>query len=70
MQTKTESLVEQITATTIKFCWAWLTYKMVIVPLIESGHLALGDGFAVTVIFTVNSLILGYGIRRAFNGRA
>ena len=69
MQTRKQSLIEQVTATAIKFCWAWVTYQFIIVPLIKSGYMALGDGFEVTLIFTINSLVLGYLIRRFFNGR-
>ena len=67
MQTKTESLIEQVTKTGIKFCSAWLIWKWILVPLIDYNILAHDDAFLITCVFTVNSFILGFTIRRYFN---
>jgi len=70
MQTKTESLIEQITKTAIKFCSAVAIWEFILAPLIKYGFINYDNGFGITCVFTVNSFILGYVIRRYFNGRA
>lgn len=67
MQTKTESFIEQVTKTGIKFVSAWLIWKWILTPMIAHDVLKYDDAFSITLIFTVNSFILGYIIRRYFN---
>jgi len=69
MQTKTESLIEQITKTSIKFCSAVAIWEFILAPLIRYDYVAYDDSFVITCVFTVNSFALGYIIRRYFNGR-
>lgn len=62
-QTRLESLIEKITEIISKFFIAWALYAWVILENEWLTH----SPFIVTVIFTVNSLVLGYFWRRFYN---
>ena len=67
-QTRTMSLIETIVSTSIKFLWAMTLWQLIVGPMF--GYvITLQDNFMLTGIFTVNSMIVGYVVRRYFNNR-
>lgn len=69
MQTKTESAIEEIVKTAVKFVVALAITRWVIWPLIASGYIQHGDSFIMTLIFTVSSITIGLLLRRYFNAK-
>ena len=67
-QTRTMSAIEAVTGTAIKFVWAMILWQTV-AWMVLGNRIALVDNFLITGIFTVNSLIVGYLVRRYFNSR-
>lgn len=65
-QSALHSFVEAITSTVIGFIISWLTLSLIISPLFHLRTSADED-FLITCIFTVVSILRGYGIRRLFN---
>jgi len=69
MQTKAESIIEEVVKTAIKFIVALAITRWIIWPLIASGYIQQGDAFVMTLIFTVSSLSLSILLRRYFNAK-
>jgi len=69
MQTHTESIIEEVVKTSIKFVVALAITRWVIWPLINNGFIENGDSFTMTLIFTVSSLTLSIILRRYFNAK-
>ena len=65
MQSKKHSLIETITSTAIGFIISLILVNIVL-PL-YGFDVKLGQSIAITVIFTVASIVRGYGVRRLFN---
>ena len=65
-QTKLESGIETCCNVGSGFILAYFVWAWVVVPLIENGFLTIESTFAITSIFTVVSLVRGYGWRRFF----
>lgn len=64
-QTRRESMIEATVSTLIGFgisyfAWIWIVAPLFGLPITH------GVNFAITCIFTVVSLIRGYGVRRLF----
>lgn len=68
MQTRIMSAVETAVATALKFVWAMILWQVVVGPMF-GYDITLGSNFLLTGIFTVNSVVIGYLIRRYFNNR-
>ena len=66
MQTKRMSVIETVVGTGIKFIWAMILWQTV-AWLVLGERVTLSDNFLITGIFTINSMIIGYGVRRYFN---
>lgn len=65
MQTRLQSGIETVTSTAVGFGVSWLA-TLIVLPWF--GHRpSVADGFGITLVFTVLSLIRGYVLRRAFN---
>jgi len=65
-QTKTMSMVEVCTSTFIKFIWAMILWQYVAYRVLGES-ITIHDNFLITGIFTVNSIIVGYLVRRWFD---
>ncbi|MDB0603166.1 hypothetical protein PL373_18945 [Tenacibaculum maritimum] len=65
MQTKKQSFIESITNTTVGFCIS-LGATFIIFPIVGISSTGIKN-IAVTLFFTVISIIRGYVIRRFFN---
>lgn len=65
MQNKKMSLIETITSTAIGF-FISLVLVNIVLPF-YGFDVKLGQSVAITVIFTVASILRGYGVRRLFN---
>ena len=65
-QTKTMSVVEVCTGTFFKFIWAMILWQTV-AWMVLGERITIHDNFLITGIFTVNSLVVGYLVRRWFN---
>lgn len=65
MQNKRMSLIETITSTAIGFFISLILINIVL-PL-YAFDVKLGQSVAITIIFTVASILRGYGVRRLFN---
>lgn len=64
-QTKWQSFVETCASTAIGFVISYMTSYCVL-PVF-GFHVSHGQNFAITCIFTVISLLRGWGVRRLFN---
>lgn len=65
MQSRSFSLLETIVSTAIGFL-----VSMAVLELVNQAwnlQLRAHDNFLITCIFTIASLLRGYGVRRAFN---
>lgn len=60
------SAIEAITNTAVGFFISWAVWVWVIVPVFDIPYHG-GQGFAITCIFTVTSLLRSYVLRRIFN---
>jgi len=60
------SVVEQITATALKFVWAMVIWQILAVFLLGI-KMPLEDNFYITSIFAINSVLVGILFRRLFN---
>lgn len=60
------SVVEQVTATALKFVWAMVIWQILAVFLLGI-EMPLEDNFYITGIFTINSVLVGILFRRLFN---
>ncbi len=67
-QSKQMSVVETVVGTGIKFVWAMILWQTV-AWIILGQRVGLVDNFMITGIFTVNSMVIGYFVRRWFNNR-
>lgn len=65
MQTRRQSLVETVVGVAIGFVLSMLL-SIVVYPL-HGHHFTLAQNASITVIFTVASIVRGYGVRRFFN---
>lgn len=65
-QNKTWSVIEIITGTGIKFIAAMFIWQFVVAPLYGYA-VTLSQNVGMTLIFAVNSIIIGYLLRRLFN---
>ena len=65
MQTKKHSIIETLTSTAIGFIVSLILVNIVL-PL-YGFDVKLGQSIGITVIFTVASILGGYGVRRLFN---
>ncbi|WP_324171969.1 DUF7220 family protein [Sulfurimonas sp.] len=65
MQNKRMSLIETVAGTAVGFLIS-LVLVNIVLPLYDFD-VKLGQSVAITFIFTVVSMIRGYGIRRFFN---
>lgn len=66
MQSHKHSVYETIANTAVGFLISWAVWVFVAAPLFDIPY-EHGQGFWITVIFTVTSLIRGYVLRRIFN---
>ena len=65
-QSKLESRIE-VTANYISgFILAWATLTWIVTPLVTVGFITWDDGFAITSVFTVVSILRSYYCRRFF----
>jgi len=67
MQSKYQSIIEQILNMGSGFIISVLVWELVIKNLIHEGVLTLDSSIMITVIFTTVSFIRGYLWRRFFN---
>lgn len=68
MQTRLASLIEASVSTAIGFLLSMLVQHWIVTPL-YGLRLSVVDNFAITVIFTVASVLRQYFVRRYFNWR-
>ena len=68
MQSKRMSIIETVVGTGLKFVWAMILWQTV-AWLVLGERVGLVDNLMITGIFTVNSMIIGYLVRRWFNTR-
>lgn len=66
MQSKKHSALESIVSTTIGFLISWGVWVWMVAPLFDIPYRG-GQGFLITCIFTVTSLVRGYVLRRVFD---
>ena len=66
-QTRLESFIESCTTVGSGFLLAWAVWAWLVAPMIKHGWIEYTDGFIITCIFTVVSLIRVYIWRRFFN---
>lgn len=65
MQTRRQSLIETIAGVAVGFAVS-MALSLIVYPL--HGHaFSLAQNASITVIFTVASILRGYGVRRFFN---
>lgn len=64
-QSRLQSMIETVTSTAIGYVVA-VASQVAIFPLFGI-HVRLVDNLGIGVVFTVISLIRGYGVRRMFN---
>jgi len=67
MQSKYQSLKEQVLNVGSGFIISATVWEFLIKPLVNEGYLSLDSTLTITCIFTVTSLIRGYTWRRVFN---
>ena len=65
MQSRRMSLVEAVLSTAIGFAVSYVL-GMIVYPLL-GWHVTPGQNVIVVTVFTVASIIRGYGVRRLFN---
>lgn len=64
-QSRTASAIESTTSTAVGFVLSWALTPTI---LLAFGYqVGAGKAFGITVIYTVLSLLRGYGVRRVFN---
>lgn len=68
MQNKAQSLIETLTNVSIGYVISFIA-NMTVLPMF-GYDINLTDGFWISMIFTVISVIRGYIVRRWFNMRA
>lgn len=66
MQNHLQSMLETIFSTAVGFAVSLLTWVFVIKP-IWGLETTFHDNFNITVVFTVASVLRGFGVRRLFN---
>lgn len=66
-QTRLESFIEQTLNVGSGFVLSFAVWAWIVAPLIRAGHLSIDHNLAITLIFTVVSLIRGYVWRRVFD---
>ena len=66
-QTKLESLLESFVNVGSGFIIAFLVWGFIVRPLIYAGYLTIDHTLAITIIFTVISVVRGFIWRRFFN---
>ena len=69
MQSKSQSLFETLTQTTIGFLVSLLTWYCILWSGLFEVTMTFADNILLTFIFTVVSIIRGYMIRRFYSGR-
>jgi len=69
MQTKTMSVVEIFLGTSFKFACAMAMWHFIAGPLFDL-EITIGKNFLLTGLFTINSMVIGYAVRRFFNNRS
>jgi len=60
--------IEVCTGTFIKFIWAMILWQTV-AYWVMGYDITFSENFVITGIFTINSLIIGYIVRRWFDAR-
>jgi len=65
-QSKLESRIEVTVNYLSGFLLAWVTFTWVVTPLVEFGVIRWDNAFAITMIFTVVSILRTYFWRRFF----
>jgi len=65
-QSKIESRIEVTVNYISGFVLAWATLTWIVTPLVTVGVLTWDDGFAITSVFTVVSILRSYYWRRFF----
>lgn len=65
-QSKLESRIEVTVNYISGFLLAWATFTWVVTPLVDFGVLRWDNAFAITIIFTVVSILRTYYWRRFF----
>lgn len=68
-QSRIDSAMETVTNTAIGYVIA-LVANIVILPAVLGIKVSMGENLLIAALFTVISLVRGYLIRRAFNGRS
>lgn len=66
MQTRRDSFLESVFNTLIGFCVNYFA-GFLIIPLVFGFAVTAGENFKVTFIYTLLSILRGYGLRRFFN---
>ena len=66
MQTKKHSILETVANVGSGFIIVWIL-SLIIVPMFDSKNFSAFDGFILTSIFTISSVIRSYTWRRTFN---
>ncbi len=66
MQSQKHSVVEAVVNTAVGFAISWAVWVFIVAPLFDIPY-HHGQGFAITCIFTVTSLLRSYVLRRIFN---
>lgn len=66
MQSRAESLLEQVCNVGSGFLLSLLIQQFIITPVFDTGT-SPTQNLGITVVFTIASLLRGYGWRRAFN---
>lgn len=67
-QSKADSFMESVCNIAVGFVISWMVWIWIVAPIMGYDTHA-GEGFWITCIFTVTSLIRQYVLRRIFNGR-
>jgi hypothetical protein len=67
MQTKLNSLTEQVLNVTSGFLISAAFWEWGLSPLIYAGYISVGNSLTITAFFTGISLVRGYFWRRLFN---
>lgn len=65
-QSKTASMVEALTNTAVGFLIS-LLLQTLIVPYVTGYRTTFAADFTVVMLFTIASVVRGYGLRRVFN---
>lgn len=66
-QSKKHSILEQLFDTGTGFAISYCVWEFILKNLINKEYLSIDNTFAITIIFTIISIVRGYCWRRIFN---